>query len=152
VRETKFGDLLTVKSGIIVHGCNSHGVMGSGVALSVRNKYPECFKLYYDFCKTNRNFPDECLGKVVVYQNENLFICNAITQRDFGKDGRKYVNYQAVQECFSQIAELAEYLNVDVHYPLIGCGLGGGDWAIVSDLISQPLEAKNIKHCLWILE
>ena len=33
----KKGDLLSVTKGIIAHGCNAQGVMGSGVALQIKN-------------------------------------------------------------------------------------------------------------------
>lgn len=38
--EYRKGNLLDITSGVIVHGCNMRGVMGSGVALAIRNKYP----------------------------------------------------------------------------------------------------------------
>ncbi len=34
------GDIRCVSSGIIVHGCNAQGVMGSGVALALRTTWP----------------------------------------------------------------------------------------------------------------
>ena len=40
------GDVLSIKEGIIVHGCNCQGVMGGGVALSIRNQFPTVYNLY----------------------------------------------------------------------------------------------------------
>ena len=34
----KQGDLLEAEEVVIVHGCNAQGVVGSGVALAIRNK------------------------------------------------------------------------------------------------------------------
>ena len=35
------GDVLTTNDDIIIHGCNSAGVMGAGVALAIKRKYPK---------------------------------------------------------------------------------------------------------------
>lgn len=43
--QTKYGDLLSSK-GIIVHGVNSQGVMGSGVAKQIKDKWPEAYGSY----------------------------------------------------------------------------------------------------------
>src|SRR5271167_114181 len=43
-------DITTVDEGIIAHGCNCQGVMGSGVARFLRDKYPQIFPYYQDLC------------------------------------------------------------------------------------------------------
>lgn len=48
--EYKKGNLLDVTKGIIMHGCNCQGVMGSGVALAVKRKYPLAFDRYSQMC------------------------------------------------------------------------------------------------------
>lgn len=44
--KTILKDITTVTRGIIIHGCNAQGVMGSGVALALKNKWPEIFGPY----------------------------------------------------------------------------------------------------------
>jgi hypothetical protein len=44
----KQGDLLDCIEKVIVHGCNAQGVMGSGVALAIRKKYPDAARAYFD--------------------------------------------------------------------------------------------------------
>lgn len=39
------GNLLAC-TGILVHGCNCKGVMGSGVAAAIRNRWPDVYKAY----------------------------------------------------------------------------------------------------------
>ena len=38
---------------ISVHQTNCQGVMGHGIALQIKNKYPEVFNAYYHYCKTS---------------------------------------------------------------------------------------------------
>lgn len=157
MKNIKFGDILSVEEGIIVHGCNSLGIMGSGVALSIRQKYPACFTAYQNHINTSYQSSMNVMGTVVPYKvpGKNLIIMNAITQKNFGKDGKKYVSYESIYEAFKIIAALADgpIQRLPVHYPLIGAGLGGGDWAIISDLIESAFDDYQfIPRTLWIYE
>jgi O-acetyl-ADP-ribose deacetylase (regulator of RNase III) len=155
-----FGDITTAhthENNIIVHGCNAHGVMGSGVAMAIRNKWPGAFDEYSAYVKMKGAGNPELLGKVIPYadSDNHIIIANAITQLDFGKDGKKYVSYQAIDMVFKTIAEIASNFNgsLGIHYPQIGAGFGGGDWTIISDII-ETVFAKYpyLDHYLWIME
>ncbi len=155
-KSVKFGNMLSCESGILVHGCNSHGVMGSGLAWSVREKYPKAFEVYHAHCENfrkNLNIPS-ILGDVVECEiNDDLIIMNAITQENFGRDDKMYVDYSAIYECFKKVLATTQekYPLLTVNYPLIGAGLGGGDWAIISDIIDTAFsEYPDISRTLWI--
>lgn len=151
--EKHVGDLLSVSHGIIVHGCNAQGVMGAGVAAAVRATYPGA----YDTYRAAHSESGLKVGQIVPYtaKSENgcpgLIIVNAITQEFYGQDGRRYVDYDGVRKCFEQVADLARRSELtDVHFPLIGCGLAGGNWPDVAPIIEQTLAGLNAH--LWVLE
>lgn len=153
-KSVKFGDILSAESGIIVHGCNAQGVMGSGIALQIKNRWPECFNIYSNFCKVEHN-KQALLGQIIPYAvpDSDVIIVNAITQLNFGKDGKKYVSYESILRAFDVIAEIAMLKSVKVHYPLIGAGLGGGDWAVISDIIDCAFDPyPQVSRTLWIYE
>ena len=135
--EYRKGDLLAVTSGVIIHGCNSHGVMGSGVALAVKNKYPGAYESYRDYIVESKD-DQTLLGSVIVYTvNENLLIANMITQKDFGTHKRQ-VNYGAIARGFDDLEEFyANTPGLVFHFPKIGAGLGGGDWEVIAEIIEQ---------------
>lgn len=139
------GDLLSVvkSNNIIVHGCNSRGVMGSGVAKAVREKYPDCFKKYVE----DLSYGKKRLGEVSWYQvvpSETIFIGNAITQSDYGRDSSlRYVSYDAIDTCFSDIFHVAKKYGMNVNIPKIGAGLGGGDWSIIEKIIIRNAVKKD---------
>ena len=135
--EYRKGNLLDVTSGIIIHGCNSHGVMGSGVALAVKNKYPSAYELYREQCIGSKDDPS-LLGSVIVYEvNEKLMVANMITQKDFGTHKRQ-VNYGAIANGFDDLEEFyANTPEVEFHFPKIGAGLGGGDWEVIAEIIEH---------------
>lgn len=145
------GDLLSVERGLIVHGCNAQGVMGSGVALAVKRKYPAAFR-EYQAAYFDRELR---VGAIVPYlvsgslEEPILVIVNAITQEYYGTE-RRQVDYDGVRKCFEQVAELARKTKLyDVHFPLIGCGLAGGDWNVVAPIIEETLEGLHAH--LWTL-
>jgi O-acetyl-ADP-ribose deacetylase (regulator of RNase III) len=144
--ETKTGDLLSVPSGHIVHGCNAQGVMGSGVALAVKNKWPAVFVAYQKEYRAN-GLP---LGSVhSVHVEPDVFVWNAITQNLFGRSGFRFVSYDAIQECFEQINEhVGASAFKEIHIPLIGAGLGGGNWEIIREIIEQTVTHPTT---LWVL-
>ena len=140
--EYRKGDLLAVTSGVIIHGCNSHGVMGSGVALAVKNKYPECFETYHLFCEKRKN-DQTILGDSIIYvASFELTIVNMITQKDYGTH-RRQVNYGAIAKGFS---DLHHYYAMDqeFHFPKIGAGLGGGDWEVISEIIEHMCPERKL--------
>jgi len=144
--ETKTGNLLNVERGHIVHGCNAQGVMGSGVALAVKQKYPEVFKDYVErHAKSTPDEPGLVLGDAyaVTVKNNELVIWNAITQNLYGT-GHRQVNYDAVETCFAKINNLIgqykDYFPTEVHIPLIGAGRGGGNWEIIREIIEQTMD------------
>jgi O-acetyl-ADP-ribose deacetylase (regulator of RNase III) len=64
----KKGNLLEVKEGIITHGVNCQGVMGSGVALAIKQKYPSAFYSYKNFVAEDRELEKGCLGMIQILQ------------------------------------------------------------------------------------
>lgn len=132
------GNLLD-QTGLIIHGCNAQGVMGSGVALAVKQKYPSAFKDYYDFCNNPHSNRSTLLGNVIFTDISNdICVASAITQECYGRDGIRYVNYEALSRCFEQIARL-KGANMKIHIPTIGAGLGGGNWKIISTIIDETI-------------
>lgn len=143
--KTQIGNLLHVTSGHIVHGCNAQGVMGSGVALGVKNMYPAVFSDYMNIHKTS----GLTLGVAYpVTVDSNLVIWNAITQHLYGK-GTRMVSYDAIETCFAQInyhIKEGGFDNVsftqpaEIHIPMIGAARGGGNWEIIREIIEQTVE------------
>ena len=139
------GDILTVKSGLIIHGANAQGVMGSGVAKVLRDKYPEIFKVYKEDLDYGMGLGNVSWCHLYVGQEEqrNLHIASAITQEYYGGDGKKYVSYDAIDDAFNEIFGCAKEWDTTVCLPLIGCGLGGGNWSVVEAIILSAADKNN---------
>lgn len=139
--KTQVGNLLNVSSGHIVHGCNAQGVMGSGVALGVKNTWPHVFKDYRDIFESGNMKLGEAYR---VFATPKLIVWNAITQNLYGT-GARLTNYEAVATCFEQVNS---YLHNDssvsntkeVFIPLIGAARGGGNWRIIETIIEETMD------------
>jgi O-acetyl-ADP-ribose deacetylase (regulator of RNase III) len=139
--KSQIGNLLHVKSGHIVHGCNAQGVMGSGVALGVKNTYPQAFADYMEVHNAGGLNLGESYPTAVM---PNLIIWNAVTQNLYGK-GTRMVSYDAIQTCFQAVndwihANPKAMVPAEIHIPLIGAARGGGNWEIISEIIEQTMD------------
>jgi O-acetyl-ADP-ribose deacetylase (regulator of RNase III) len=126
------GDLLAIESGIICHQVNCKGVMGAGLAKSLRAKYPVCFESYSKYC----NAGQFKLGMVQFCKvNPQLFICNLAGQNSYGT-GKRQTDYDALVACLTKLHAKSIELGLIPYIPYkMGCGLAGGDWNVVSNLI-----------------
>lgn len=159
------GDLLAIDRGIIIHGCNCQGVMGSGVAEAVRRKYPTVYDAYIalhkrwglklgtsQFCvspfDSEEDWAKQQSDATCAGLPQGVVVVNAMTQYRYGTD-RRHVDYDAVSAVFARIALLARASRLPVYFPLIGCGLAGGDWEEVAPRIEAAL-GQNIDRTLIV--
>lgn len=143
-------NLLNEKSGLLVQGVNCRGKMGAGIALQLRQRYPAVYIDYTDFWGKSFKYPSSLLGKVVYTKiNDKLTIASAFTQLNYSYTGDREVSYDAIDNAFRDINRKALEANLIVKFPKIGCGLGGGNWKIVSTIIEQNKQ-ESVRHILFI--
>lgn len=146
------GSVTDIQEGVIVHGCNAQGVMGSGVAKALRDAYPKIFKDYTDLCNGYVH-PKSRMGRIAVssIRQRKLLIVNGITQLEYGTDKNKvYVDYPSMATVMRDAGAYAQQYQLDLHFPLIGCGLANGDWKTVEEIIHKNVP-KNVRKHLWEL-
>ena len=139
------GNLLNAPEFVISHGCNAMGAMNSGVAKAIRNKWPLAYQAYrHHYESRNGLFP----GEVIWAPVGGKIIANCITQCKFGRDGKQYTEYQAIRECMQEINKF-EKKELGLALPLIGAGLGGGDWEVIAEIIQE--EITHVDPVVYIL-
>jgi O-acetyl-ADP-ribose deacetylase (regulator of RNase III) len=130
------GNLLDTDASYILHGCNCQGVMGSGVALQIKEKFPEAYSYY----KEKYRFGDLSLGDVHQIACCSPIIFNCMTQEYYGNNKKFiYANYEAIRKCLRLISKLIPFTHLKIAMPKIGCGLANGDWNIVSKIVEEEL-------------
>lgn len=158
---------------IIAHCCNDVGAWGSGFVVPLGNKYPNVKYLYGRWAKSGFFHNDEGknyttvphnyqgieypfkLGQVQLVKTEinTVYVANMIGQRDCGYQtfqlGRRKIElpairYDSIYECLCRLGMMCKALKAEVHCPMFGAGLAGGDWAVIEGMLNKLLITNNI--------
>jgi O-acetyl-ADP-ribose deacetylase (regulator of RNase III) len=144
------GDLLTSKVDVIVHGCNCFQTMGSGVALAIRNVYPEAYEADCAFGeKGNPNklgMYSAWRGAHKLHKNRDLTIVNLYTQFTYNPSTIPF-SYDAFIVGFRRV--LNNFQGESIAMPKIGSGLAGGNWEIIESIIN--ILSKDRKIRIYVL-
>ena len=148
------GNLLKGGDDVICHGCNCICNMGAGVALEVKNTYPEA----YAVDKATKFADESKLGTYTQWTGQNVYfpeklvtIVNAYTQFSiFGRDFRnpKYNKWDLFEyEHFEKIIEQMndEFDGRTIAFSKIGAGLAHGDWNRIEKIINDVFGEREVK-------
>lgn len=144
----KDGNLFNSEAQVIAHQCNCQGVMGSGVAKEVKERYPHVYESY------RKDYESGLLKPGYVNYTEarpSQIIASFCGQDKFGGDGKQYTDYNAVKECLIDIALNMSLSNLKtIAFPyMVCCGRGGGNWDIILDMIEQIFKDFDVE--IWKL-
>jgi len=132
------GDFFDFDADIMVNTVNCVGVMGAGVALAFKNRFPNMYQHYVEQCKAGEIRP----GRPSVWLNKDMIskdieIINFPTKDDW----RRPSEYSYIED---GLQWLSVYLKGKegrvVTLPALGCGHGGLEWAKVKSLIECYLQ------------
>ena len=152
------GNLLDSDCDYICHQVNCQGVMGSGVAKQIRERWPEVYDAYRERYEQHDRIgipTEDMLGDVeAIYiddGDQERYVVNMYSQHSYGYDDHRYTSYDAFADCLSQISAFVPY-GYTIGFPKnIGCGLGGGNWKVISALIEEIL-GKDYEVYIYELE
>ncbi len=132
------GDITTVTEGLVIHGVNCQRAMGSGVAKSIKDKWPVVYRDYMSIKQGK-----EVLGKVqFVAIDEKLVVANCFTQEFFGGDpGVVYADINAVRTCLAMAFAFAAINDVPLYSPKIASLRAGLDWETEVVPVFEEMEA-----------
>lgn len=136
---------------IIAQIVNDKAAMwGGGFALVVRRKWPEVQKNFYSWAMAEPNrlkLGNSHLSSV----DDTTDVFNMICQRGYNPTAKPGIRYGALKTCLDRLAQLARERNATVHMPRIGCGQAGGNWNMVSEMITYLLCERGIKVTVYDL-
>lgn len=152
----KQGNILNAVENIIGHQVNGIGVMGSGLAKQIRNQYPHVYRAYREFT-LKADKPEQLLGiNLMLYPSGRRLhndehphkgikiFANLFGQARISRH-KKMTDEQALRQALEQLAAYAKEYNLSVALPYgIGCGLGGGDWNVVYDIIDDVFQDHSV--------
>lgn len=132
----KKGDIFKEEVEAIVNAVNCVGVMGRGIALQFKKRFPDNFKDYEEACRRKEVVP----GKMFVHENNYSsgpkYIVNFPSKRHW----RESSYIEDIELGLYNLSEVIDDFNIkSIALPPIGCGLGGLDWNKVRDHIEMKL-------------
>lgn len=142
------GDFFDYAADIRINTVNCVGVMGAGVALEFKTRYPDMFKAYVDVCKKKKIAP----GQPFLWEEYDLFNKCMIVNLPTKIHWRDPSEYEYIEK---DLVWLRDYLEkqedgIVVTLPALGCGHGGLNWDIVKNKICHYLG--DIKAKILVFE
>ena len=146
------GDILTSTAPIITHQVNCKGVMNSGVAKAIKEKWPVVFDEYLRFYQNLTT--DVLLGITqFVKIGTDRYVANLFAQEKYGYDGIRYTSYDAIDKCLKSVARNAENGEINrVAMPYkMSSDRGGADWDVILALVNSAFKDTDITVEIWKL-
>ena len=141
--EPRTGDLFEADAEALVNPVNCVGVMGRGLALAFRERFPDNFAAYAAACRRGAVVP----GEMFVFDTERerpRLIVNFPTKRHW-RDASLLEDLVRGLESLTELVRESELCSIAL--PALGCGLGGLDWREVRPRIEEafaPLEGVRV--------
>lgn len=129
------GDLLAANVDALVNAVNTVGVMGKGLALAFKKRFPANFAAYKRACDAGT----VTVGKMFVFERVAAprWIVNFPTKRHWRGASR-------LEDVRDGLVDLVEQVTqrkiASIALPALGCGLGGLAWDAVRPLIIEACE------------
>lgn len=123
--EFRKGNLLDADAEALVNTVNTVGVMGKGIALQFKKKFPKNFKAYKRACDEK----EVKIGKMFVFSFDRLsnprYIINFPTKNNWREKSRLEYVREGLDDLIREVRDLGIY---SIAIPPLGCGNGGLDW------------------------
>lgn len=130
------GDVLECDADIIAHQTNCVGVMGAGVAAQIKKKLS--FSEFASYQKACDEKGAELLGSVQFLKTIDGKIVANIFGENIPTASFCDTDYEALRKGLNVLHTYALIHKLSVAIPgLMGCGLAGGSWKIVRDIIED---------------
>lgn len=144
-----YESLLLAPNRVLAHGVSCYGSFNTGLARQIKRLYPEVKDRYLK----KYHGPGWHLGDIqlVPCQEDKRVIANIGIQGGYSKVGN-FVDYCAVQKGLDSLFRICKDYNQIPALSKIGCGIGGGDWAIVSRIIKETSDRYNLDADLYIYQ
>jgi O-acetyl-ADP-ribose deacetylase (regulator of RNase III) len=137
-------DVFESPADTIVNPVNCVGVMGKGLALAVKQRYPVVFEKYLAACESGKMH----VGKLQLVRTFDRRILNFPTKKHW-RGASKLEFIEAGLKTFARSYRRKRISSIA--FPPLGCGHGGLDWGEVEPLMRkhlEPLTEIEVYFCL----
>lgn len=126
------GNLFDSRAQVLTNTVNCVGVMGKGIALEFKKRYPALFRDYAARCARG----EMRIGEPWLWENDEVQILNFPTKRHWRTPSR----LEDIEAGLSWLAAHYGALGIyTIAMPALGCGNGGLPWTAVRSLMEKHL-------------
>ena len=130
------GNLLEADVQALVNTVNTAGVMGKGIALQFKERFPTNYKIYNDASKKGL----VTVGKMLVTDEPTFNGIKTIINFPTKQDWYKKSQYAFIEQGLVDLVKVIEEKEIkSIAVPPLGCGNGGLRWDKVKDLLEKYL-------------
>lgn len=135
------GDIFSSPAQVLVNTVNTVGVMGKGIALEYKKRYPEMFNQYKVQCDNHKLL----IGKLMLWYGPDHWILQFPTKEHWRNPSKmEYIE----KGLMAFVNKYADYNISSIAFPKLGCGNGELDWTKVKPLMEKYL--KNLPIDVYI--
>ncbi|QIL42379.1 macro domain-containing protein [Pedobacter sp. HDW13] len=137
------GNIFESEAQTLVNTVNCVGVMGKGLALQFKRRYPHMFRVYEDLC--HKQLFD--IGKLWLYKTEHKWVLNFPTKYDWRQPSKEEYLEEGLQK-FMQTYQLRGITSVA--FPLLGASNGKIDPNRSLEIMRKYLDECNIPVSIYL--
>ncbi len=137
------GDIFNTPAQVIVNTVNTVGVMGKGIALEFKKRYPEMFDTYKKMCEKNLLK----IGKLAIFYGLDHWILLFPTKVNW----RYPSKIEYIEKGLEKFVKIYAEKNISsIAFPKLGCGNGELNWADVKILMEKYLTSLPIDIYVYL--
>ena len=137
------GDIFKSPAQVLVNTVNTVGVMGKGLALSFKKRYPKMFDAYRKACEKHQF----SIGKLMIYYAPDHWILMFPTKASW----RNPSKIEYLEEGLKKFVDTyAEKGITSIAFPKLGCGNGELSWHDVKPVMERYLQPLPITIYIYV--
>lgn len=137
------GDIFSSPAQVIVNTVNTVGVMGKGIALEFKNRYPKMFEIYKKACEKHQL----AIGKLMLVFEPDHWILLFPTKQNW----RYPSKIQYIESGLIKFTQTYVEKNItSIAFPKLGCGNGELEWEEVKALMEKYLRPLPIDVYIYL--
>lgn len=126
----------------LVNPVNCVGIMGKGLALEFKQRFPKNFSLYREACSRGNVKP----GSLFIVEECDRYIINFPTKRHW-RDKSLLWDIEMGLEALAR--DIQAWGIKSIAIPALGCGNGGLDWEVVKPMIVVAIAPLDIRAIIY---
>ncbi len=137
------GDLFCSPAQVLVNTVNTVGVMGKGIALEFKKRYPEMFETYKKQCDKH----NLTIGRLMLWYAPDHWILQFPTKEHWRNPSKlEYIE----KGLMAFVRKYADYNITSIAFPKLGCGNGELNWTDVKAVMEKYLKDLPIDVYIYL--